>query len=87
MLHVDQSKAMLPLIMVPNIDFVIPENFNAQGGEKDIMLSSFFCPTKKMKWFHGQNTFLLLRLQLMIEKCNSKALQNSKRVFSNHGRV
>lgn len=79
-LHVDQSKAM-PLIMVPDVDFVIPENFSAQVGDKDIMLSSFFCPTKKMKWYHGQNTFLLLRLQSMIEKCNSKALQNSKTSF------
>lgn len=61
-LHVDQYKAILALMMVHSVDFVISENFHAPVREKDITFSSFFSPTKKMKWYQGQNFDPFLRL-------------------------
>lgn len=59
--QVDRSRTILPVMMVPIIDFVIPENLNAQIGEKDIYIVITLPSYKKMK----AKTLLLRRLQFM----------------------
>jgi hypothetical protein len=47
--HVPQDNDMSLAMMVPIIEFVIPEKFNVPIGEQDVPLSSWIQATKKIK--------------------------------------
>jgi hypothetical protein len=86
--HVPQDKDMSLAMMVPIIEFVIPEKFNVPIGEKDVPLSSWIQATKKIKNTPSQAFYPVSRM--LFKRPGILLLRHFKtrgRVFSNQGRM